>query len=273
MPTYKGNVGNLMQHWTLCELLHIADEQNVPGLNFIDAHAMAPIAHERDDDNNRFNRVRRRLPGQLSIYERAWHQLMPSGGYPNSANFVQRVWTRDFSMLLSERDCATIAALDAWLPGVQAQPRCKRAKVCDGDWRETFQRGLPTPAEVGLPPGSLTLVSFDPNVISLGGRPNPPGPNIHPEDLQLVRAQLAGFGGRVIIQLSTYNAQNNPEVEVNRQVEEILTPGRDGFFHIGTVVVNGHNRSMIYTRRLCDDQWANQLAAMPHRFNGWLQGV
>ena len=42
MGTYKGTSGNLMQHWTLCELMGIADEY-VPGLSFIDAHAMAPV--------------------------------------------------------------------------------------------------------------------------------------------------------------------------------------------------------------------------------------
>ena len=41
MPTYKGNVGNFMQHSTLCEMLNIAHGQGAPGLNFIDAHAMA----------------------------------------------------------------------------------------------------------------------------------------------------------------------------------------------------------------------------------------
>ena len=48
MPTYKGNVGNLMQHWTLCAILDIADE-HVPGLNFIDGHSMAPISCVRTE--------------------------------------------------------------------------------------------------------------------------------------------------------------------------------------------------------------------------------
>ena len=41
MPDYKGNFGNLMQHWTLCEILRIANN-HARGLNYIDAHAMAP---------------------------------------------------------------------------------------------------------------------------------------------------------------------------------------------------------------------------------------
>ncbi len=39
------------------------------------------------------------------VYERVWRQLdwqhrggYPNEGYPNSAAFVNRVWTRDFSM-------------------------------------------------------------------------------------------------------------------------------------------------------------------------------
>ena len=47
MCAYAGNVGHLMQHWTLCKLLVIACRHNVPGLNFIDAHAMAPLATDR----------------------------------------------------------------------------------------------------------------------------------------------------------------------------------------------------------------------------------
>ena len=99
MSTYKGNAGHLMQHWTLCELLNIADER-VSGLSFIDAHAMAPLALTRTDHNVSFDRVRVGLPGRQSVYERAWDRLTPNGGYPNSAAFVNRVWTREFSMLL-----------------------------------------------------------------------------------------------------------------------------------------------------------------------------
>ncbi len=62
MPTYKGNVGNLMQHWTLCELLDIANQHyEIPGLNFIDAHAMAPRATENKGKDPKFTRAEARL--------------------------------------------------------------------------------------------------------------------------------------------------------------------------------------------------------------------
>ena len=100
MPTYKGNVGNLMQHWTLCELLEIAQRQGAPGLNFIDAHAMAPLARQQEPPvrvDGRFNLVANRVqhpqePNHVwaSAYECAWHHLAPSVGYPNSAVFGEK---------------------------------------------------------------------------------------------------------------------------------------------------------------------------------------
>ena len=97
MCTYRGNVGHLMQHWTLCKLL-VTASKHTTGLNFIDAHAMAPLATERLEEDARFDRVQARLedhPG--SAYERAWHSLVPNGGgYPNSAAFVEQVWEARF---------------------------------------------------------------------------------------------------------------------------------------------------------------------------------
>lgn len=84
MPTYKGNVGNLMQHWILCELVRIAHDRRIPGLNFIDAHAMAPLARTKDNPDGRFNRVEARVQQPhdrdhqwASTYEMAWHHLAP----------------------------------------------------------------------------------------------------------------------------------------------------------------------------------------------------
>ena len=117
MSTYKGNAGNLMQHWTLCELLVTAGK-HAAGLSFTDAHAMAPLALERIDGNPGFSRVQAGLLGQKSAYEQAWHHLAPNGGYPNSAAFVKEVWNGDFSLLLCETDHSTIGELAPWLKRV-----------------------------------------------------------------------------------------------------------------------------------------------------------
>lgn len=276
MGTYKGNAGHLMQHWTLCELLDIADEENVPGLSFVDAHAMAPVAHTRDPRGNDqyhillaelFDRARVGLPGRQSVYERAWNQLVPNGGYPNSAAFVNQVWTRDFSMLLCEINPETITEIDTWLPIVRRQPRCKRAKVFPGDWRGRFRRGLPSPSKVGLPNGSLTLVSFDPYVCWWQNVDNRRPGNLYPDDIKLVRDAMENMEGGILIQISTYNANGpNKHPDVINTVNGILNP--TGFALYAQVTYNGHMMSLVYARNVT---WKleHMLADMPNRFTQW----
>ena len=270
MTTYKGNAGNLMQHWTLCEIVNIADEENVPGLSFIDAHAMAPCAEDPDANPGHsgplFSNARAALPGQRSVYERAWHQLAPVEGYPNSANFVQHVWTRDFSMLLCEKDSATVTALDTWLPLVQRHPKCKRAKVFPGDWRDRFATGLPNPFQVGLSDGALTLVSFDPNMYDRHGPPQEPKPeNMYPRDLRVAVGSVRDVKGGVLIQLSTYSAQNNnSQLDALASIDSIFTRG--GFGLAAQVVFDGNMMSLVYARNI---SWSAELAELPRRFGQW----
>lgn len=46
MPYFKGNDGNLMQHWVLCQQLTVARKYTTR-LGFIDAHSMASVAIQR----------------------------------------------------------------------------------------------------------------------------------------------------------------------------------------------------------------------------------
>ncbi len=127
MPRYKGNVGHLMQHWTLCEILRKAAENGVPGLSFVDAHAMAPWGTERDLNDAQFNQVRDHLHRQDSPYERAWQGLVPErargDGYPKSASFVhfllEEVWNTKYSMLLCEKECRSADEIRGWLFAVR----------------------------------------------------------------------------------------------------------------------------------------------------------
>ena len=278
MTTYKGNAGNLMQHWTLCELLDIADEY-VPGLNFIDAHTMAPYAHtrteERPEGRHEFDSVLGGLPGAQSIYERAWYQLARGVGYPSSAAFVNQVWTRDFSMLLCEKDPATVSEIDAWLTTVQSQPRCKRAKVFFGDWRDKFREGLPRPWQVGLPDGSLTLVSFDPYMYNRTRQFDDPvhrrEGNLYPDDVRRALSAMYSLTGGVLIQLSTYgtNDDNGPD-DVIASLRCILQ--QENFIESAVVRVparvGAHQAmmSLVYTRNV---PWAEELANLHERFEGW----
>ena len=270
MTTYKGNAGNLMQHWTLCELVTIAGK-HVLGLSFIDAYAMAPHAHTRTDSNRRFDRVRDNLPGKRSVYERAWHQQAPKSGYPNSAAFVDQIWEGDFSMLLCEVYPPTIAELHPWLEVVNGSNRCKNTELFPGDWRRRFEQVLPSPVQVGLPDGSLTLVSFDPNkydpIRRFHDRERDYNPDLYWDDIEeRVLPALRNVEGGVIIQLSTYSTARGaiPQAIARWDLAAILRHG-----HLEERAVVSANRemmSLVYTR---DVPWAHELADLPSRFDDW----
>ena len=42
MPTFRGNRGNLLQHWVLVELLDALHHKHASGLCFVDAYSMSP---------------------------------------------------------------------------------------------------------------------------------------------------------------------------------------------------------------------------------------
>ena len=115
MPTYKGNRGNLLQHWVLCELLTLLKGQVPPDscLGFIDAHAMSPYA-TRDPKSGQtagdFEVVRKQLPGQRSTFELSWKNLSgePRVAYPTSAMFACELWPGPVHMVLCEKDEAAL---------------------------------------------------------------------------------------------------------------------------------------------------------------------
>ena len=266
MGTYKGNAGHLMQHWTLCELLDIAGKNDRQGLNFIDAHAMAPMARRRDPkpgySGPRFDRARRNLPGG-SVYEQAWHNLDPNGvGYPNSAAFVREVWEGQVSMLLCETDPATSAALRTWVQDHAG------VKIAEGDWRCRFRAGLPS-----LPSGSLTLVSFDPYMYNSRRRFDDPKKrkkgNLYPDDIERALDKMSSLEGGVLVQISTYDTNDtNPQGAVISSVNSILAAGK--FTLCAVVRYDGKMMSLVYSRNV---SWWAELANLPDRFTEWLNGI
>ena len=266
MSTYKGNVGNLMQHWTLCELLGVA-ARHTSGLSFIDAHAMAPLASENKHKDKSFAYVQDDLPYRRgSVYERAWHNLAANGGYPNSAAFVEKVWEDDFSLLLCETNPATIAELEPWIERVSESARCKSVELFPSDWRERFAKGLPSPSEAGLADGALTLVSFDPYMYNrrLGAKAQNKG-NLYPEDIELALDAMSGVNEGILVQLSTYDTNdNNPQGAVIASVNSILAAR--GFTLCGVVRADNTMMSLVYTRNV---PWSWELANLPDRFEKW----
>lgn len=290
MPTYKGNVGNLMQHWTLCELLNIAQRQDIPGLNFIDAHAMAPLARTKDSPDGRFNRAQTRVQRNCepnhewpSKYEWAWHHLAPSMGYPNSAVFVKKIWQRKFSLSLCEINWPTIAELGLWCDHVRNLDRCANAELFIGDWREWFAVLLLNPADAGLPPESLTLISFDPyryDPTKDYDARNTDGGNLYPNDIVRLLDAIgnANVVSPVIIQLSTYsnNRGRASQGVVIPQIDTALTA--QGFAGVIVPALNAQNNphqsmmSLVYLRGI-HDGWLEQSQALPSRFADWARAI
>ena len=271
MPPYKGNKGNLMQHWTLCEVLRIANRHH-SALNYIDAHAMAPLAKETrwHRHDRRFRTAQTGLPGQKSKYELAWQALAsrPCDGYPNSANLVRQVWKGPYSLFLCEKDPATYACITDWLCEFRAtDPNCVCAASRCGDWRCAFADGLPHPVSVGLPEDALTVISFDPNMYDQNEPENACGSNrLYPSDLTRTLEAAQSISGAVLLQLSTYSDKDNPQEQVGQQVSDRLAQG--DFTWVGMTRVNRKMMSLIYARGV---PWAScELANLGWDFTAWL---
>ena len=215
--------------------------------------------------------MRSGLANQLgSTYERAWQQLAPNQGYPNSAAFVKEVWEGDFSLMLCETDCTTIKEIGSWLKGVNELARCKSAELFPDDWRKRFAEGIAGSSEVGLRPQALTLVSFDPYMYNrrVGAKTQNKG-NLYPEDVELALDAMGRVKGGIIIQLSTYSTNdNNPQGAVISSVNSIMEAR--AFTLCGVVRVDNKMMSLIYARNL---SWADELANLPNRFNKWHAGI
>ena len=275
MTTYKGNAGHLMQHWTLCELLRIAAYKGVTGLNFIDAYAMAPLATENPGKDTKFQNAENRLPNlgkAASAYERAWHKLTaghhPPKGYPNSAAFVEQVWKGDFSMLLCETDQPTIDEIKPWLQRVDKLERCKATELFCRDWLERFKKGLPSPTDARLAESALTLVLFDPDMYNRNWRKRDPR-KLYSYDLETATRAMDGLAGGVLIQLSTYSAQDdNSQRDVVPSVNGIL--GSSGFKLLEKMRIDGNMMSLVYERNV---SWAAELADILGGFDKWFSAI
>lgn len=265
MPTFKGNRGNLLQHWVLVELLEflrsVNDEKK---LCFVDAHAMSPYS-ERDANLGQtapdFDRVLQALPGQRSCYELAWHELTKVDGvrYPSGAAFVHFLW-KDAHLLLCEIDAWTVREIRRWFDRL-APPGA--GEVHCGDWRARFSDGLPRDHD-------LYLVSFDPYMIDRHGLPAAPNPgNMYLVDMVRACAALSDLAvcGPVLVQVSTYSANNNnSQAEVAAAVKPIFAAC--GFRLDALVRADGNMMSMVFSRSVVD---SSALGQLPSRFERWLE--
>ena len=264
MTTFKGNSGNLMQHWVLCEVLRIA-RHHVDELTYIDAHSMAPRAMQRTESRGAsrqtFDTVFVQLPGQESAYEKAWKRLSPEPGtYPNSARFVTHLWPHAdiASMLLCENNPESVLPLRHWA----RENEDLDVEIAFEDWRHRFQSRLPVE-------GDLAFVSFDPDMFNRH-QPKATNPrNMYPSDLSLIVEATNGCKGGVLLQLSTYSANNDNS---QNEVIECISAGlRSGGLRLAACIrLDGNMMSLIYQR---DVEFSDELSDLPDRFAGWIKNT
>ncbi len=256
--SFKGNEGNLMQHWVLCELLNSVSN-HFTDLTYVDAHSMAPLARQRTSSNSKFDTVFEQLPGQKSSYEQAWQELSPEPGtYPNSANFVKQLWPipRDCSMLLCEIDDETVSLLRSWA----AQLKDLDIEIADGDWRNRFQKGLPKPK-------GLMFISFDPYMFNRHLHKIHTG-NMCQTDLDLLIKATCSCP-EILVQLSTYSTNDgNPQGKVIKVIRSKLTA--NGFDEVAVIKPNKMMMSLIYQRGLT---FIDELTSLCLRFKKWFDFV
>ena len=263
MSSFKGNDGNLMQHWVLCELLTVARKYTTR-LTFIDAHSMAPTAIQRTEKkaNRRrnFDSVLDNLPGQGSSYEQAWQSLSPERGtYPNSANFVTHIWSPPSvcSLLLCERDEQTVSLLRSWA----VKHSDIEIEIAAGDWRTRFDRALPKQE-------GLVFISFDPYMFNRHRRKENPG-NMYPADLDRLVDATGSFPENVLIQLSTYGTNDdNGQNDVAECIRSGLESG--GFEEVAIVKPSAKMMSLLYQRRV---DFSAELTSLPCRFQTWFDAI
>jgi len=93
--------------------------------------------------------------------------------------------------------------------------------------------------------------------------------NMDPGDLDLLTATVDSIKGGVLVQLSTYSANNgNPQLAVTDVVTARLT--RAGLQRLAEVRADGNMMSLVFGRNI---DIAASGGALPRRFESWLTRV
>ena len=262
MPAYRGNRGNLLQHWVLVEFLGDLREQGIKKLCYVDAHSMSPTPTRSakaatDQTAPDFDQVRSRLADGPSLYERAWLELSPSlppNSYPSSAAFVRHCWSGDLHLLLCETDCATADEIDAWLSRVDSSTT--RAELHRGDWRDRFARQMPAGFDA-------YYISFDPNMYDRHEVQSPKPENMYPSDIRILFHAIGALPDvPMIVQLSTFSVNNaNSQCDV---IESLVPEFTKNGFAAMYVRADNSMMSFIFSRQL------TVASDLENRFQSWL---
>lgn len=253
MGFVKGNLGNLMQHWTWAETLTaIQREVTFRGatLHLVDAHAMAPgsdrlTVKSTFGADGRFARIWDGLPGAGSSYERAWSACLVHAPdrYPSTAALTLHLWAGGASLDLCELDSEAAAEIQRWSRALSARRHDAQVMVHCGDWRRRFERGI-------APAGDLLALAFDPVYFAGQGKPVFGDDRMFPSDLGLLLQATSRVTTPVLVMLTQYAIARGASTHqaVLSCWDTMLTAS--GFQRVGLVVPDCTKMAAVYGRGL-----------------------
>jgi hypothetical protein len=258
-----------MQHWVLCEVLCRLERQGFAHLFLVCTHSMAPGSVPESGEDEKFHTARGRIKNDRpSAYEEAWFSLSPSDGlpYPSSAMFAQHIWQKGLSMLLCEANPAVADEINGWLETPAMQARLRQQRLSRGDWRLAFVNPFVTGD------ADVLLIEMDP----MRFEHHPPNECartnravLFSEDVDLVTASLDGLTLPVMLQISSFSANNGNSHPIVEKTITTRLAGR-GFNLLGRAMVGGQMLSLVFGRDI-------SLFATPSDletdFATWLRGI
>jgi hypothetical protein len=276
MGVCKGNRGNLMQHWTLCEVLDRLQREQVSSLHFISTHSMAPWSlakpknnEESDADRRIFRRAGERLARNSggTLYENAWLDLSVEDGipYPSSALFAQSVWKKPISLALCEQATTVADEIDGWLKGPAVCDRYVHGVLLRGDWRAGIDSPFCMKTDCACVYIEMDPMRYDHR--ESGKRKQSDPASLYPEDLTHLTRLLTNEARPVVLQISSFSAQNGNSRQV---IETSLRSGLEpsGFSFADQTYVNGQMVSFVFCRGI-----ELQNVSLQTRFSDWISSI
>ena len=280
MGMCKGNLGNLLQHWVLCETLDLLMKSRFDHLHLTCTHSMAPwsVLEPVDYSSKHSPRVHRRRyfdkvrnrsnQSQASIYEECWSRCSVQQGvpYPSSAVFAFNFWRTKLSLSLCEADERTASEIDGWLRQMEIAERLSVGALYRGDWRDqlaalNMQNILADVHVIELDP-----MQFDKR--NPGNEQVRNGAILYPDDMGRIVEAVKNVKRPIVLQLTSYDVNNNNSLELT--VPAMLAPLTAADFVLSArVSPNAQMVSLVLTRGLT--LWDTP-ESLGQQFNRWLQG-
>jgi len=276
MGLCKGNRGNLMQHWTVAEVFEILKGQH-RNLHLITTHSMAPWAIPEKIEQERLCRRVFRAAGERlanlpnpTVYESAWKLLDVVSGlpYPSTAAFATRLWpAKGISISLCEFDSKTADEIEGWITCDDAQRHFTHKVLLRGDWRASIQ----SPLSWGNSDADCLYIEMDPMRYDATRKPpreTTQPHNLYPEDLELLCKKMPQQAKKVVLQISSFNTQNN-NMPLDTQLNSMANVLAIGGFTLQCQTrVGMQMASFVFTKGVqlnCGD--------LNLRFATWLEGI